>query len=106
MPNVFKAAAQALKQGGILLFRDYAINDYAEERFEKKPKGEKKLDQNFYVRGDGTQVYYFNTEFLINLAKEIGFEVISADYVHREVTNKKEEINWNRAFLQAKFKKL
>jgi len=48
----------------------------------------------------------FNTEFLINLAKEIGFEVISADYVHREVTNKKEEINWNRAFLQAKFKKL
>jgi len=106
MPNIFKAAVQVLKPGGLLLFRDYAINDYAEERFEKLPKGEKKLDKNFYVRGDGTQVYYFTTEFLIKLAKENGFEVICADYIIKELANKKEDKNCVRTFLQAKFRKL
>ncbi|KAJ1921635.1 hypothetical protein IWQ60_006701 [Tieghemiomyces parasiticus] len=91
----------ALRPGGRVLFRDYGLYDAAQLRFKPGCK----LEDNFYVRQDGTMAFYFSTERTEVLFKEAGFGTVSLEYVFRKTTNVKEGLDVDRVFVQAKFEK-
>jgi len=100
-PMVLDKIAKYMKPGTILMFRDYGRYDMAQLKFASQKKA--KLKDNFYVKSDGTRVYYFTKEEITELFTKAGFEEIENDYHCRVVENRKEELKMHRVWLQAKF---
>ncbi|RPB01047.1 methyltransferase [Choiromyces venosus 120613-1] len=119
-----------LKKGGKVLFRDYGRGDLAQVRF----KAGRYLDENFYVRGDGTRVYFFDQDELRwifagekkeegadaeNTQKEDGgeqstfpkgdfggFKINDIGVDRRMLVNRKTQVKMYRCWMQAVFEKL
>jgi len=93
-------ARNALKPGsGVLIMRDYAVNDMAMLRFGPGTK----IQDRHYVRQDGTMTYFFNKEEIESLTSSLGFSTRSLEYVKRRTVNKKEGVDVPRLFIQGVF---
>ena len=61
MEACVRALARVLRPGGVLLVRDYGRFDLCQVRM----KGGRLLQDSFYIRGDGTRVYFFTQGALL-----------------------------------------
>ncbi|KAL1992022.1 hypothetical protein VTN49DRAFT_4054 [Thermomyces lanuginosus] len=114
--NVYRV----LKPGGLVLFRDYGRGDLAQVRFKKN----RYLDENFYVRGDGTRVYFFDKDELAQIwgrwtpenGVQVGdpipesemngaFEILNLGKDNRLMVNRQRRLKMYRCWLQARFRK-
>lgn len=102
---------RALKPGGEILLRDYGRGDLAQVRFKKG----RYLDENFYIRGDGTRVYFFEEEqlrkiFTGKMAEEDQqkwpeFETVNLGTDRRMLVNRQRKLKMYRCWMQGRFRK-
>ncbi|KAI9103281.1 S-adenosyl-L-methionine-dependent methyltransferase [Phlyctochytrium arcticum] len=102
-PNSWSTAVgniwRALKPGGLLLFRDYGRYDLAQLRF----KSNRMLEPHFYIRGDGTRVYFFDPKEIEHIFK--GFQIEQNAVDRRLLVNRSKKLKMYRVWLQGKFRK-
>ncbi|KAK4553045.1 hypothetical protein LTR86_009969 [Recurvomyces mirabilis] len=109
-----------LKPGGEVFFRDYGRGDLAQVRFKKG----RYLEENFYVRGDGTRVYFFGEQELRDIwtgiapsnltngpgdyetdAQPPAFEVLDLAIDRRMLVNRQRKLKMYRCWMQGLFRK-
>lgn len=104
-----------LKPGGEVCFRDYGRGDLAQVRFKKG----RYLEENFYIRGDGTRVYFFEKDELASIwtgekfSPEEGdkedaeqkplFEIQGLGFDRRMLVNRARRLKMYRCWLQGRF---
>jgi SAM-dependent methyltransferase len=103
---VIRKLFRALKPGGHLLVRDYGRYDEAQLRFGKGSK----IEENFYVRQDGTCAYYFDKRELSDVVVATAdascqFEEMESIYIMRQYANRQQKKARYRVWLQAKYVK-
>ncbi|KAI1377387.1 methyltransferase [Hypoxylon crocopeplum] len=111
---------RVLKPGGEVCFRDYGRGDLAQVRFKKG----RYLEENFYIRGDGTRVYFFDKDELAGIWTEARavpkdeaelevttetsqalFDVEDLGVDRRMLVNRARKLKMYRCWLQGRFRK-
>jgi tRNAThr (cytosine32-N3)-methyltransferase len=109
--NVYRV----LKPGGEVCFRDYGRGDLAQVRFKKG----RYLDENFYIRGDGTRVYFFEKDELAEIwngklsepvegeapGLQPSFEIEELGVDRRLLVNRAKQLKMYRCWMQGRFRK-
>lgn len=94
-----------LRVGGIVCFRDYSFGDLAQKRLDTRGRA-RKIEENFFARGDGTRAYFFTEEMLTMMFKQANFEPMSVDVINKFETNRKLGVSRDRKYVQAVFRKM
>ncbi|KKZ64079.1 hypothetical protein EMCG_01575 [[Emmonsia] crescens] len=120
---------RVLKPGGQVLFRDYGKGDLAQVRF----KSGRWMGDNFYVRGDGTRVYFFEKDELTHIwgrwsrqngipetsesgnadstnvppdaPDDAGFDILALGVDQRLIVNRQRKLKMYRCWMQGRFQK-
>jgi methyltransferase-like protein 6 len=91
--------AKVMKPGGKLLFRDYARCDHTQLKFSH----ENRLENNFYVRQDGTLTYFFDLSALVKTFREFGFKAVDTRHVERVIANRSTGAQMTRIWIHGTF---
>ncbi|KAL8725113.1 MAG: hypothetical protein Q9166_007555 [cf. Caloplaca sp. 2 TL-2023] len=107
-----------LRPGGEICFRDYGRGDLAQVRMKKG----RWMEENFYIRGDGTRVYFFGQEELKDIwtgksfnaagtrnpngnQESPSFQVASLGTDRRLLINRHKQLKMYRCWMQGRFRK-
>ncbi|CAG7823125.1 unnamed protein product, partial [Allacma fusca] len=99
--NAIRNVRNFLKPGGLVLLRDYGRYDLAQLRF----RDGRCISDNFYMRGDGTRVYFFTPDELEELFKRNGFSKMDISVDRRLQVNRSKQLKMYRIWMLAKFSK-
>ncbi|XP_054168684.1 tRNA N(3)-methylcytidine methyltransferase METTL2-like isoform X2 [Oppia nitens] len=99
MQSVMTKVVDYLKPGGLILFRDYGRYDMTQVRF----KAGHCLKDNFYVRGDGTRVYFFSEEEIDSMFTNAGLTKCFLKSDKRLQVNRAKRVRMYRVWIQAKY---